>query len=184
MQQRPEFYHFEKRITEKVSECGHDRHWRRLVLSQLKFSEALLTKLAIERQLDVIPPTVPKDILFRTLAGIPVNKQQWARKVLLWTSYSFHPLSVWELSTALVLDHECLSPETRHIDEIVYPDITSAIDRVFKGIFRIKHNEVHFTHPEARECFRNMNGSQNTTWYDLHETANQEITEACSHQWD
>ena len=177
MQQRPEFYDFGKKITEKLSECGQDRHWRRLILHQLKLSEGPLTRLAIARQLDVLLPKTPKELLFRTLAGIQLENQQWARKVLLWTLYSFRPLSIWELSTALVLQH--LSPETADIDEIVCQDITGELDKIFKGIFRVKHNEVHFSHPDARESLRNVDCSPNEAWYDLQEIAQKQITEAC-----
>ena len=179
IQQHPEFYDFGKRITEKLSECGQDRCWRRLILNQLNLSEGPLTRLAIARQLDVLPPTTPNEILFRTLAGIPLEKQQWARKVLLWTLYSFHPLSVWELSVALVLQDDCLSPEIGDIDEVVCQDITGELDRIFKGVFRITQNEVRFNHPDARESLRKMDCSQNSAWYNLRETAQQQITEAC-----
>ena len=179
IQQHPEFYDFGKRITEKLSECGQDRYWRRLILNQLKLSEGPLTRSAITRQLDVLPPTTPKEILFRTLAGIPLEKQQWARKVLLWASYSFHPLSVWELSVALVLHDKSLSSETGDIDEVVCQDITGELDKIFKGVFRVKQNEVRFSHPDARESLRKVDCSQNSAWYDLRETAQQEITEAC-----
>ena len=179
IQQHPEFYDFGKRITEKLSECGQDRYWRRLILNQLKLSEGPLTRLAIARQLDVLPPTTPKEILFRTLAGIPLEKQQWARKVLLWTLYSFHPLSVWELSVALVLHNKCLSPKTRDINEVVCQDITSELDKIFKGVFRVKQNEVRFSHPDARESLRKVDCSHNNAWYNLRETAQQQITEAC-----
>ena len=179
IQQHSEFYDFGKRITEKLSECGEDRHWRRLILNQLKLSEGPLTRLAIVRQLDVLPPTTPKDILFRTLAGISLEKQQWARNVLLWTLYAFHPLSVWELSVALVLHDECLSPETGDIDEFVCQDIAGELDKIFKGIFTVKHNEIRFSHPDARESLRKVDCSQNSAWYDLQKTAQQQITEAC-----
>ena len=179
IQQRSEFYDFGKRITEKLSECGQDRYWRRLILNQLKLSEGPLTRLAIARQLDVLPPTTPKEILFRTLAGIPLEKRQWARKVLLWTLYSFHPLSVWELSVALVIQDKCLSPEIGDIDEVVYQDITGELDKIFKGVFWVKQSEVRFSHPDARESLRNVDCSQNSAWYNLQETAQQQITEAC-----
>ena len=179
IQQHSEFYDFGKRITEKLSECGEDRHWRRLILNQLKLSEGPLTRLAIARHLDVLPPTTPKEILFRTLAGIPLEKRQWARKVLLWTLYSFHPLSVWELSVALVLHDEFLSPESGDIDEVVCQDLTGELDKIFKGIFIVKQNEVRFSHPDARESLWKVDCSRNSAWYDLQETAQQQITEAC-----
>ena len=179
IQQHSEFYDFGKRITEKLSECGQDRYWRRLILNQLKLSEGPLTRLAIARQLDVLPPTTPKEILFRTLAGIPLEKQLWARKVLLWTLYSFHPLSVWELSVALVLQDKCLSPEIGDIDEVLCQDITGELDKIFKGVFSFNQSEVRFSHPDARESLLKVDCSQNSAWYNLQETAQQQITEAC-----
>ena len=179
IQQHSEFFDFGKRITKKLSECGQDRYWRRLILNQLKLSEGPFTRLAITRQLDVLPPTTPKEILFRTLAGIPLEKQQWARKVLLWTLYSFHPLSIWELSVAMMLQDKCLSPEIRDIDEVVCQDIAGELDKIFKGVFRVKQNEVIFSHPDARESLRKVDCSQNSAWYNLQETAQQQITEAC-----
>ena len=179
MQQRPKFYDFEKRITEKLFNCGQDTHWRRLVLNQLRFSDGLPTISGIERQLEVLPPTTSKDIFIRILAGIPVEKRQWVRKTLVWTLYAFHPLSVWELGAALMLQDEGLSSEIGDIGLAAYQDITSELDKVFQGIFIVKHNEVHFSHPDAREYFLNLDCGQERAWYDTKETAHQQITQAC-----
>lgn len=179
MRQRSELYAFEKRITQMLFNCGQDKHWRSLVLNQLRFIEGPLTRLATERQLDVLPSTTYAEILSRILASIPPERQRWARTVLLWTLHAFHPLSVWELSTALVLHHECLSSGNGDIDEAVSQDIAGELDRVFRGIFMVKHNEVHFSHPDAREFLQNVNCGHDGAWYDVQETAHQEITEAC-----
>lgn len=162
MRQQPEFHYFEERIIGKLFERGQDMHWRRLILNQLRFSESPLTKLATERQLDVLPPTAPQEILVRIPANIPLERQEWARKVLIWTLYSFHPLSVWEVGTALVLQDESLSPEAGDTDLLVSHDITGELEKFFKGIFVVKHdeNKAHYSHPTAREFLQNADCAQ------------------------
>ena len=179
IQYRPNFYRFRKRITQKLFECGQDRHWRCLVLNQLKFTKCPLTTLAIERQLDVLPPTTPEEICLRILADIPLERQHWAQRVLLWTLYSFHPLSVWELGVALTLQDESLSLGTGDIDALISPDITAELEDVFKGIFLVKQNEVHLSHPDARRFLQNENYAQQCAWYVVKDKAHQQITEAC-----
>ncbi|KAF6226268.1 hypothetical protein HO133_009134 [Letharia lupina] len=176
---RPNFYGFKKRITQKLLECGRDRHWRRLVLNQLRFSKGPLTRSATERQLDVLPPTTSQEIFVRVLASIPLERQHWARKVLIWTLYSFHPLSVWELGAALTLQGESLCMRTGDLDAFVSQDITGELEEVFKGIFIVKNNEVHLSHPGARDFLQNESNAQKCAWYDVKEAAHQQITETC-----
>ena len=179
VQHQPNFYGFKKRITEKLLECGQDRHWRRLVLNQLRFSKGPLTTFATERQLDILPPTTSEQIFVRILANIPLERRGWARNVLIWTLYSFQPLFARELSAALALQDDSLSRETRDIDILVSQDVAGELEEVFKGIFIVKHNEVQFSHPEARNFLQNANSGQNSAWYDVKEIAHQHITEAC-----
>ncbi|KAL9133602.1 MAG: hypothetical protein Q9175_005214 [Cornicularia normoerica] len=179
MQQRPKFHEFEKRITENLFACGQETHWRRLILNQLRFGENSSTKLEIERQLDVLPPTPPKEVLVRILAGIPLRRQQWARRVLVWTLYTFRSLSVSELGVALMFQDQSSPNLIEDFDALVYQDITGELDEVFKGIFIVKHTEVHFSHPNAREFLLKADCGPKTAWYDVKETAHQEITEAC-----
>ncbi len=179
VQQRSKYSEFEKTITEKLYNCGQDTHWRRLVLNRLRFTDSPPTKSGIEQQLEVLPPTTPKQIFARILSGIPVERRQWAQKTLVWTLYSFHPLSIWELSAALMLPDESLSNEIGDIGVVAYQDITGELDKVFQGIFIVKHNEVHFSHPDAREFFLNVDCGQGNAWYDVRKTAHQEITNAC-----
>lgn len=80
-------------------------HWRPLILNQLRFSEGPLTKLATERQLDVLPPTTPQEIFVRILANIPLEIQQWARKVLIWTLYCCTPFIVYPYGNLVLLLH-------------------------------------------------------------------------------
>lgn len=179
IQHRPIFYHFEKRITEKLVECGQDSQWRRLVVNQLRFSEGPLTNSAAEWQLGVLPPTTPKHSFIRIIANMPLERRRWARNVLIWTLYTFRPLSPSELSATLVLQDETLSHGTRDIGLLVSQDVTGELDEVFKGIFIVKHKEIHFSHPDAREFLQNVNGGRDGAWYDVKETAHQQITAAC-----
>lgn len=150
-----------------------------MVLTQRRFSEGLHTRIVVDRKLDILPPTTPEEILIRILAEIPVERQQWARKALVWILYTSRPLSVRELGAALMLQDESLSKGTGDIDVLVYRDITGELDEVFKGIFIVKQNEIHFGHPEAREFLLSSDSRQRRAWYDVKETAHPQITEAC-----
>ena len=177
--QRSKFSEFEKTITEKLYNCGQDTNWRRLILTKLRFTDGPHTKLGIEQQLEILPPTTPKEIFIRILSGIPVDRRQWAQKTLVWTLYTFHPLSVWELSAALMLPDESKSNEIGDVGVVAYQDISGELDKVFQGIFVVKHNEIHFSHPDAREFFLNVDCGQENAWYDVRETAHQQITDTC-----
>ena len=177
--QRSKFSESEKTITERLYNCGQDADWRRLVLTQLRFVDGPPTKLGIEQQLEILPPTTPKQIFLRIVSVIPVEKRQWAQKILVWTLYTFHPLSIWELSAALILPDDSKSNEIGDIGVVAYQDISGELDKVFQGIFIVKHNEIHFSHPDAREFFLNVDCGQENAWYDVRETAHQRITNAC-----
>lgn len=179
MQQRPEFCDFEETITEKLSKCGQDEHWRRLVLTQLIFSKSPSTKSAAQRELDLLPTTALKDTFARILAKVPSGRRAWARKALSWILYAFHPLSIWELGVALALEVDSLSDAKMDLAELVYQHVVADLDEVFGGMFIVKHNEVHFSHPDTREFLLAADGEQEHVWYDVKETAHQMITDAC-----
>lgn len=179
MQHRPVFCDFEKTVTDKLLRCGHNKHWRRLISSQLRLGKSLSTKSATQRELDLLPPTPSKDVFARILARVPSEKQAWARKALVWILYTFRPLSIWELGVAIALEVDSLSDETMDLDELVYQDVIAELDEVFGGMLIVEHNEVHFTHPDGRQFLLAADGEQEHVWYDVKETAHQEITDAC-----
>ena len=181
VQQRPKFAEFEKRIAGKLLNCGQDTDWRRLILNQLRFSGGSPTKLMIEQQLEILPPTTPKEIFVHILSRIPLERRSWARQTLIWTLYTFHPLSVWELGTALMLQDESLSDQNGDIGLNVCQDIIEELDKVFRGIFIVKHNEVHVSHPDARQFLLNVDVDCGikSAWYDVREIAHQQITNTC-----
>ena len=135
----------------------------------------------IEQQLEILPPTTPKEIYVHILSRIPLERKPWARKTLIWTLYTFHPLSVWELGTALMLQDESLPSENGDIGLKVCQDIIEELDKVFQGIFIVKHNEVHFSHPDARQFLLNLDVDCGikSAWYDVREIAHQQITNTC-----
>ena len=179
VEHRRNFCGFERRIAEKLFECGRDRQWRRLILKQLRFSKDPLTKLAIQQQLNNFRPARPKEIFVQILSDLPVERRDWAREVLVWILYSFHPLSIRELSAALMLQDKCLTAETEDIEPLVSLDITAELEIIFKGIFVVEHNEVHLGHPDARGFFQNQDDTQKSAWYYVKEMAHQKITEGC-----
>ncbi|KAL8876142.1 MAG: hypothetical protein Q9198_005608, partial [Flavoplaca austrocitrina] len=178
-QHRPVICDFEKAVIDKLLRCGHDKHWRCLILNQLRLSKSPSTKLAVRRELDLLPPTPSKDVFARILATLPSEKRAWARKALIWILYTFRPLSIWELGVALALEVDSLSDETMDLDKLVYQNVITDLDEVFGGILIVKHNEVHFTHPHARQFLLAADREQERIWYDVKEVAHQEITDAC-----
>jgi ankyrin repeat protein len=179
IQQRPAFCDFEKTITEQLFECGQDKHLRRLVLNQLRLSKSPSTKSATQWELDLLRPTTSKDIFARILARVPSERRAWARKALSWILYAFHPLLLRELGAALALEVDSLSGETIELDEPASQQVIADLDEVFAGLFIVEHNEVHFGHPDAREFLLAADGTQAGVWYDVRETAHQEIADTC-----
>jgi ankyrin repeat protein len=179
MQERLIFCDFENVIAEKLLECGEDERWRCLILNNLRLSKSPSTKLTTQRELDVLPPTTPKEIFARILASVPSERRPWARKALNWILYAFHPLGIRELGIALALEVDSASDKIRDLDEFIYQYVIADLDEVFRGMFVVKHNEVHFGHPDAREFLLAADGEQEHVWYDVKETAHKEITEAC-----
>jgi ankyrin repeat protein len=180
MQQCPALRGFDKIITEKLFECRQDKHLRRLVLNQLRLGKnPLTTKSTTQWELELLPPTTSKEMFARILAGVPSDRRVWARKVLSWVLYASHPLSFGELGVALALEVDNLSDETVVLDELVYHHVIADLDEVFGGMFIGKHNEVHFGHPDARKFLLAADGEQECVWYDVKETAHQEITDVC-----
>ncbi|KAH0557197.1 hypothetical protein GP486_005013 [Trichoglossum hirsutum] len=179
IQERPAFSDFEKTITERLFECGQDKDWRRLVLNQLRFSKSPSTKSAAQRELDLLPPAIPKDIFVRILANVPPERRAWARKALIWILYAFRPLTIWELGVALALEVDSLPYNTIDLDELVYRHVIADLGEVFGGMFVVKQNEVRFGHPEVRKFLLAADGGQKHIWYDVKDTAHQEITDAC-----
>lgn len=77
-----------------------------------------------------------------------------------------------------MLQEETLFHGTGNIELLVSQDVTGELDEVFRGISNVKHNGIHFSHPDAREFLQNVNGGHNVAWYDVKKTAHQQITEA------
>lgn len=84
-----------------------------------------------------------------------------------------------ELGAALMLQDEVLCNGTGDTDVLVYRDITSELDEVFKGISIVKQNEIHFGRHDAREFLLSSELRQRRAWYDVKEAAHAQITEAC-----
>ena len=55
-----------------------------------------------------------------------------------------------------MLQDESLSDENGDIGLNVCQDIIEELDKVFQGIFIVKHNEVHVSHPDARQFLLNV----------------------------
>jgi ankyrin repeat protein len=178
-QLRPEFRIFEKTLTEKLAGCGQDKQWRSLILNQLRLSKRLSTKSAIQRELDPLPLSTPKDVFTRILARVSSDRRAWARKALSWILYAFYPLSIWELGVALALEVDSLSDETMDLDELIYQHVSADLDEVFDGMFIVKQSRVLLGHPDVREFLLAADGEQEGVWYDVKETAHEQIIDAC-----
>ncbi|RDL42485.1 uncharacterized protein BP5553_02464 [Venustampulla echinocandica] len=178
LQQHPRFYPFRKVVSDKLHACGDDTNWRRLALTQLQLAKSSLTTTETKLQLDSLPPMPVKSLIAQILAAIPPEKRYWARKVLVWSVYSLHPLSTWELGVALALDNT-REQRPRDIQEMVSQDIPGDLQEVFKGLFVVEHNEVQFGHRCVRDILLCADSVQGDTWYDVSDAAHLEITESC-----
>lgn len=141
------------RLTEKLLECGHDTHGRHLILHQLGSSEGPLTEPATKRQLDILPPTTAKDVVACPLAGMPSCGRRVLERpyrVLVWFSIS-STCGVWVLLSCFrtVSCYRDSRSRCTHILRHYWQRITGEREDLYKGLFIVRHDEVHVSHLDA-----------------------------------
>ena len=166
-QQLEELGQPEMSITNNLSEYGQNQYARLLLESQVKREE-----------LDLLPRATVNGLFARILGRVPLEKRAWARRALSWILYSFHPLTIWQLSIALNPDFNDHFDGRLTFDEPVSQNALNNLE-VFGGMFILRHNEVHFAHPDARKFLMDADSKRDYAWYDVKQTAHQEIVNAC-----
>jgi ankyrin repeat protein len=175
---RPELGSFDNIITERLSLCGKDKRWRRILQNQLKLGKSSTSRLATRQQLENLPSTL-HGIFANILASVPADRRTWARKAISWISNAILPLKIWELTFALAFDVDNPPEEISDIDELLYQGTASDLEDYFGGMFVVENNEVYIGHPDVKEFFLAANGEEENVWYDVKETAHQDITDVC-----
>ncbi|KAF4499814.1 ankyrin 1 [Fusarium agapanthi] len=176
---RPRYRHVEQGIRQLLDSCGDDDLLGRLLLEWLLVAPCASTKSALERELASLAPLSPATIFERCLDAVPESSRLWARKVLMWMSLSFRPLTPEELGSALSLDN--LTDSAPEQDK--YLDIMWDIEKSLGPMVVRENGQVQFRHPAARDFLTNTHDASDTNrpWYawNSSEEAHREITDAC-----
>jgi ankyrin repeat protein len=176
VQLSPGWSKFEKTIRDYLFDCGHDKHWRCLVLNDFRKSEGLLLESRCRDELDLLKPTSRASTFTRILGKIPPDRQTFARKALSWALYAFRPLSIWEFGIAVSLENHSTHEFTSYPDDFTCQKLVHDLDGLFGGLLVIKEYQLCFGHPDIREFLLAADHEQ---WYDTRETGHEEITNAC-----
>ncbi|KAG5755198.1 hypothetical protein H9Q70_002223 [Fusarium xylarioides] len=110
-----------------------------------------------------------EELIMKMMAHIPPHKLRWAKKIIMWVTTAFRPISTWELS------------------DIMYPDAISnhqgsslefgaELRRYLSGLIRVEFNELCCVHPTVhRYLKRQESGTQ--PWYGADEECHLEIVQ-------
>ncbi|KAF5680495.1 ankyrin 1 [Fusarium circinatum] len=176
---RPQYHHVEQEIRQLLDSCGDDDLLRRLLLEWLLVAPWTSTKSALEQELASLAPLSPAKIFERCLDAMPEGSRPWVRKVLMWMSLSFRPLTPEELGSALSLDN--LTDPAPVQDD--YLDIMWDIEKGLSPMVVRENGQVQFRHPAARDFLTNTHdaSSTNRPWYawNSSEEGHREIADAC-----
>ncbi|KAF4956060.1 hypothetical protein FGADI_4085 [Fusarium gaditjirri] len=176
---RPQYRHGEGKIRRLLDSCRDDDLLRRLLLEWLLVAPCLSTKSALERELTSLSPLSPAKILERCLDAVPESSRSWARKVLMWMSLSFRPLTPEELGIAL-----SLNTSTGPVPEQeAYGDLMWDIENCLGFMIILENGQVQFRHPATRDFLTTSHDSSDTNrpWYawNSSEEGHREIADAC-----
>jgi ankyrin repeat protein len=178
-QVRPQYRHLEQEVRKLLDSCGDDDLLRRLLLEWLVVAPCASTKSALERELAFITPLSPAKIFKRCLVAVPESSRPWARKVLMWMSLSFRPLTPEELGSALSLNASMDAGS----EQETYGDLMWDIKKCLGPMIILENGQVQFRHPAARDFMTTISDAsdQERPWYawNSSEEGHREITDAC-----
>ncbi|KAG9237406.1 ankyrin repeat-containing domain protein [Amylocarpus encephaloides] len=158
---RPQYRGFEDKLKDLLLEINKEFTNAHLILDWLKFSELPKTKSAVKQRLQSLSLATEEDIIMAIMASIPTERQDWARKLITWVTYSLRALTICELQEVL-LDPKAKSSEVD--GDIIQPDLMTQIRESFGSIFIVIHNEVLFSHASLRDFFKRSDPAVNA-WY-------------------
>ncbi|GAW22631.1 hypothetical protein ANO14919_121730 [Xylariales sp. No.14919] len=75
----------------------------------------------------------------------------WGQRVLSWMMHAIRPLTVPEMSLALALGENDHISSFHEIQDEIAEDLTSDLDRAFRGLVRVQDGQVQFIHDAFRE---------------------------------
>jgi hypothetical protein len=171
LSQCPVYFGFKDEVRDMLLKLGEDDVHRSLATKELIFGKFMLSERTILDELEFLMKSTPREIFKRILTRIPHDRRPWARRVLTWILYAFHPLTIRELRIAASIEIDNLDNATaKGFDDLtyhaVYEDFTAVLEESFAGMFVVKNSEVHFSHPEVRE-FLLAAHTDEQPWYDM-----------------
>lgn len=176
LQENPSVRQFEGAIKEKMRNCGSDERLRTLVLDEVRRFKPSFTKTEIQSGLDRLTATTAEEMFVWILSEVPLERRLWARKAIIWILFALRPLSPLELGAALGLSSDDSADQSLG-SEIVATSTESALEETFRGLFFVGRNAVHLGHERLRDFLLAKQGRE--VWYDVNDSAHQEITIAC-----
>jgi len=179
LSQRPLYATIESHIRTLLLKLSDDDEHRNLITKEFLVAKDVLSVQKILDQINILANSTPQDIFRRILDRISKHRRPWARRILSFTLFAFHPLTIWELAAAVTTDIEALpDAAAKGPDDLTYYQFAKDLEDSFAGIFVIRNCEVHFGHREARSFFSATVG-QEQPWYDVKETGQKEVTDIC-----
>ncbi|KAG4254421.1 hypothetical protein FPRO03_06761 [Fusarium proliferatum] len=177
---RPQYRHVEQEIRQLLESCGDDDLLRHLLLEWLLVAPCASTKSALERELSLLTPLSPAKIFERCLDAVSESSRPWARKVLMWMSLSFRPLTPEELGSAL-----SLGASTDPVSEQeTYGNLMWDIENCLGPMIILENGQAQFRHPAARDFLTTTHDTtaRNRPWYAWNslEEGHREIADACA----
>ncbi|KAF4633299.1 hypothetical protein G7Y89_g4815 [Cudoniella acicularis] len=152
--QRPDLDKYEPDFTKCLLKCGSDKNWSRLIMSAIRLSKAHVTKSYEGWELEMLENfTAPTTTFEWILERVPPGERSLALHVLRWISHAFRPLSPGELGLVLNLQDEDLLTSAQLLDfnSFHYHPLISHLNEIFRGLIIVRHNTLHFAHPETRD---------------------------------
>lgn len=153
LQDKPALLSFKEEIKAKICDSNHLNLLRtNLNLKYLEAANVQSTPSSVRSALGSLSQTTPETALLRAIDNTDSAMRQWTLEVLSWLSYSFRPLRLGELATALAMKDWEASPDP--LDDHLARDIAADLMQVLGAVIRIQNNEVRFAHPSITDAVR------------------------------
>ena len=161
VQDKPALLSFKEEIQTQTCDSSHlNLLQANLNLKYLEAVSVQSTPSSVRSMLESLSQTTPEMAFRLAIDNTDRSIRQWTLKVLSWLSYSFRPLHLGELATALAIQdwESSADPSDDHLARDIAADLT----RFLGAIIRIQNNEVRFTHPSIRDAVRAHVENENT----------------------
>jgi ankyrin repeat protein len=131
-----------------------------LSLKYLETARVQSTPFSVQSMLRSLSQTTPEMAVQHAINNSDPSIRQWTLDILAWVSYSFRPLRLEELATAMALKDWKKTPDP--VDDYLARDIATDLTQALGTVLCIQNNEVRFGHPSIRDAVRAHVERENT----------------------